>query len=109
MRSNGISDFAEKIMRRVIIYGLLIAGSGVFSWPFVWMIATSVKLERELFTNRTGILPERPNPRTTSPYIDDHIFPAVTGPRRNEAIAIIEEQLQSYSFASNVDPELTRK
>src|SRR5436190_3489367 len=109
MRSNGIPDFAEKMMRRVIIYAVLITGSGVFAWPFVWMIATSVKLERELFTNPTGILPEQPNPRTTSPYTDDHIFAAVTGPRRNEAIAIIEEQLQSYSFPSNVDPELTRK
>jgi multiple sugar transport system permease protein len=96
-------------MRRIIIYSMLLLGSGIFAWPFVWMIATSVKLERELFTNPTGTLPEQPNPRTTSPYIDDHIFAAVTGPRRNEAIAIIEEQLQSYSFPSNVDPQLTRK
>jgi multiple sugar transport system permease protein len=97
------------MMRRVIIYGLLVAGSVIFAWPFVWMIATSAKLERELFTNRTGILPERPNPRRTSPYIDEHVFAAGSGPRRNEATAVIEEQLQNYSFPAKVDPELTRK
>src|SRR5881392_3145065 len=96
-------------MRRIVVYSMLLLGSGVFAWPFVWMIATSAKLERELFTNRTGILPERPNPRTTSPYIDEHVFAAASGPRRNEATAVIEEQLQNYSFPANVDPELTRK
>ena len=96
------------MIRRIIIYSLIITGSLIFAWPFVWMIATSAKLDRELFTDRTSILPERPNPRTTSPYIEDHRFAAVTGPRHDEAIAIIQEQLQGYNFPATVGRFLAR-
>ena len=38
-----------KILRTLLIYFLLVAGSLVFIWPFLWMAATSAKLDRELF------------------------------------------------------------
>ena len=37
-----------KGFRFLRIYALLIGGSIVFIWPFLWMAATSMKLDREL-------------------------------------------------------------
>jgi ABC-type glycerol-3-phosphate transport system permease component len=38
-----------KTVRNFVIYLRLIGGSLVFIWPFLWMAATSVKLDREMF------------------------------------------------------------
>jgi len=97
------------MMRRLLVYVLLIAGSLVFAWPFIWMAGTSVKLEREVLSNRSRIFPEGPIPRAKSPYLDDRMFSEVTGPHRDEAIAILEEQLRSHVWPPNVDPEFARK
>src|SRR5881397_3554760 len=75
------------MMRRLLIYVLLIAGSLLFAWPFIWMAGTSVKLEREVLSNRARAFPERPIPRVKSPYLDDRLFSQVTGPHRDKAIA----------------------
>jgi len=96
-------------MRRLLIYVLLFAGSLLFAWPFIWMVGTSIKLEREVLSNRSGVLPERPIPQSKSPYLDERIFVPVDGPHRDEAIAILEEQLRSHVWPSNVDPEFARK
>src|SRR5437879_9624127 len=97
------------MMRRLLIYVLLFAGSLLFAWPFIWMAGTSAKLEREVLSNRTRIFPERPIPRITSPYIDDRISANVTGPRRDEAITIIEEQIRGHTWPPEVDPEIARQ
>ena len=97
------------MMRRLLIYVLLFAGSLLFAWPFIWMVGTSIKLEREVLSNRSGVLPERPIPQSKSPYLDERIFVPVDGPHRDEAIAILEEQLRSHVWPSNVDPEFARK
>ena len=34
---------------RIAIYFLLSLGTIVFAWPFLWMAATTAKLDRELF------------------------------------------------------------
>jgi len=96
-------------MRRVLIYFTLAMGAVIFAWPFIWMIGTSIKLEREVLSNRSGVLPERPIPQSKSPYLDERIFVPVDGPHRDEAIAILEEQLRSHVWPSNVDPEFARK
>ena len=41
----------------IAIYATLILGAVVFSFPFLWMISTSLKLDRELF-RFLGIEPE---------------------------------------------------
>jgi multiple sugar transport system permease protein len=91
------------MMRRLLVYVLLIAGSLVFAWPFIWMAGTSFKLEREVLSNRSRVFPQRPIPRAKSPYLDDRLFSQVTGPRRDEAIAIIEEQVRSHVWLSAID------
>src|SRR5256885_7478405 len=97
------------MIRRFIIYALLTFGSLIFAWPFIWMIGTSIKLEREVLSNRSGVLPERPIPRSRSLYLDDRMFSEAGGPHRDKAIAILEEQLRGHIWPSNIDPEFARK
>ena len=97
------------MMRRLLIYVLLIAGSLLFAWPFIWMAGTSVKLEREVLSNRARAFPERPIPRVKSPYLDDRLFSQVTGPHRDEAIAIIEEQIRGHFSPSEINNEAARE
>ena len=97
------------MMRPVLIYLALILGALLFAWPFIWMVGTSIKLEREVLSNRSDVLPERPIPRSRSPYVDDRMFVHANGPHRDEVIAIVEEQLRSHVWPSNVDPESARK
>lgn len=47
---------------------LLLTGSVVFAFPFVWMVSTSLKVERELFREDFEVIPGRPEPRPVSPY-----------------------------------------
>jgi multiple sugar transport system permease protein len=96
-------------VRRILIYLALAMGSLIFAWPFIWMAGTSVKLEREVLSNRSRIFPERPIPRVKSPYLDDRMFSEVTGPRRDEAIAIIKEQIGSHAWPSEIDGEIARQ
>jgi multiple sugar transport system permease protein len=97
-----------KSLRTLLIYVLLIGGSLVFVWPFLWMIATSAKLDRELFSDTMRLWPERPIPRLQSPYIDDRLFDEMGGPRLEETLAIIEKDLaaRNYSWPNDVDRKL---
>jgi multiple sugar transport system permease protein len=97
------------MMRRLLIYVLLFAGSLLFAWPFIWMVGTSIKLEREVLSNRSSVLPEQPIPRSKSPYLDDRMFAHADGPHRDEAIAILEEQLRSHVWPPRVEPEIARQ
>ena len=97
------------MIRRLLIYLLLFAGSLLFAWPFIWMVGTSIKLEREVLSNRSSVLPEQPVPRTRSPYLDDRMFAQADGPHRDEAIAILEEQLRNHVWPPQVDPEIARQ
>ena len=66
--SLGRVSFPEK----TVLTGTLIAGALVFSFPFLWMISTSVKLRREMAADkmeRMTFIPETPRPQTRSPYI----------------------------------------
>jgi len=97
------------MMHRLLIYVLLFAGSLLFAWPFIWMVGSSIKLEREVLSNRSSVLPEQPIPRSKSPYVDDRMFAHADGPHRDEAIAILEEQLRSHVWPPQVDPEIARQ
>src|SRR5438105_3475014 len=97
------------MIRRVLIYLALAIGSLIFAWPFIWIAGTSVKLEREVLSNRSRILPEQPIPRVKSPYLHDRMFSKVTGPRREEAIEIINEQVRNHPWPSEIDGEIARR
>ena len=60
-----------KAFEKTFLYGMLIAGSIVFSVPFVWMIGTSFKVEREMAgSSNLSFVPETPRPALTSPFLD---------------------------------------
>ncbi|MGZ4966190.1 MAG: ABC transporter permease subunit [Chthoniobacterales bacterium] len=98
------------MIRRALIYGLLLLGTIVFAWPFLWMAATTAKLDRELFAGNR-LLPERPIPRAHSPYVDDRFFTDVSGPRTTEALTIIEQRLASanYPWPADLDRAVLQK
>ncbi len=64
------------LARVLLTYGLLLGGSAVFTLPFVWMVGTSFKVDREMFGERITLLPMRPVPAAASPYLDRHYYPA---------------------------------
>lgn len=64
---------------RAAIYLTLIIGSIVFSFPFVWMASSSVKVDRELYTPELRVLPQKALPRAQSPYYEDRRLAALPG------------------------------
>jgi len=88
-------------LRSVLVYAALLVGALVFAWPFLWLAATSAKLDREMFGH--GLLAERPIPRVQSPYVDDRYFAGVKGPRMGEVLPMIEQQLASVEYAWPLD------
>jgi len=76
---------SASIARWLVIYGLLLGGATVFAIPFIWMIGTSLKVDREMFGEGITLLPKRPVPAERSPYLDAGYFP---GPRSEQAARI---------------------
>lgn len=58
-------------LHQLLVYVLLIAGAVAFAFPFVWLVSSSVKADRELYAEDLKILPMTPRPRRASPYVDD--------------------------------------
>jgi ABC-type glycerol-3-phosphate transport system permease component len=75
------------------IYVLLIVGAIIFSWPFLWMATTSIKIDREMFGEKIHLWPHRPIPQVKSPYIDQRFYNDVTGKHMEELLATIEADL----------------
>src|SRR5918998_537706 len=83
------------MIRRLLSYALLIVGTIMFAWPFLWMASTSIKLEREIFGRGNKDAPQMPAAPVRSPYIDEREFSDVSGPRAEETIKLIAERLPS--------------
>mgnify|MGYP001216203235 FL=1 len=66
---------SRRAARLLTVYGLLIGGSAIFILPFLWMAGTSVKVDREMFSENLRLFPMRPVPAQVSPYLDDKYFP----------------------------------
>ncbi|NLF39575.1 hypothetical protein GX586_09030, partial [bacterium] len=73
-------QMAEKFFLAVGRHSVLIAFSVMFSFPFIWMVATSAKVDREMFSDERAVLPRAPHPRMASPYIDRRAFHAAELP-----------------------------
>ncbi len=71
MKSRGTTKF--------LIYALLLIGAVIFSFPFLWMVSTSLKVDQELFTADMQLLPQKPLPRSVSPYYEDRRLDALPG------------------------------
>src|SRR5437868_3097506 len=96
---------SSSYVRLLVSYTLLMLGALIFGWPFIWMAATSIKLEREIFRDRGRILPETPTAPIRSPYVDERAFPR----GRSEIVEIIEKKLASHEWPVDLDVETTRR
>ncbi len=97
MRSAGFYRFVE-FCRRAWIYVLLIVGTIIFSWPFLWMATTSVKVDREMFVEQMHVWPQRPIPQIKSPYIDTRYYNDVTGKHLDELLPVLEAHIQKMDY-----------
>lgn len=67
-----------------VLYAVLATGAVLFSFPFIWMVATSFKTNREMSSVDAGLWPSAPRPQASSPYIDLEAFHE---PRRFSGVA----------------------
>ncbi|MBN2446684.1 MAG: ABC transporter permease subunit [Phycisphaerae bacterium] len=65
---------------RLMTHGLLVTGSALFAFPFVWMLLTSVKVDRETTADNLRFLPTTPRPQAITPYINSDEFDAPARP-----------------------------
>ncbi len=63
-----------KAIERVVTHLALLAGSLLFLLPFVWMIATSFKVPREMVRENLRLLPRAPAPQWNTPHLDTGEF-----------------------------------
>lgn len=61
---------AMRLARALGIYGLLLGGSVIFLFPFLWLLGTSFKVDRELMSEEIRLWPGRPVPAAQSPWVD---------------------------------------
>ena len=73
-RADKVSRTFLGATRGLTIYGLLIGGSIIFTLPFIWMIGTSFKVDREMFSEKITLLPGKPIPAQHSPYLDERFY-----------------------------------
>lgn len=98
---------------QVLVYTLLVVGAAVFTLPFVWMVGSSMKVDRELFAEGIRVLPTTPVPRDASPYIDDRFFVdlPVGSSRQAELLPGIERMVDAtgFVFPANIHAETARQ
>ena len=83
----------SRVSRALLIYGLLLGGAVVFALPFVWMIGTSFKVDREIFGGKITLFPMRPVPARASPYLDARYYPEPDDENYPRVRPVIEQML----------------
>lgn len=100
----------RKLLLRLLVYTCLILGTVIFTFPFVVMVATSMKVDSELFPEKLQVFPNAPHARRSSPYIDtDYYQYAVTDltePYLPSFAALIQQADYDYPSAVKQDAEL---
>lgn len=84
--------------RTLMIYGLLLGGALIFSLPFIWMVGTSFKVDREMFGETITLLPMRPVPAEASPYLDDRFFEDPNHPLYDRVQEMIREAILRHAL-----------
>ena len=85
--------------RNAVIYALLIAGSAVFMYPFLWMASASVKLDRELFSEGARLWPSQPTPRLVSPYLETRVHRDYKHERLAEFLPLFRAEIDRRKVA----------
>jgi ABC-type glycerol-3-phosphate transport system permease component len=91
-------------LHQTLIYALLILGAAVFTFPFLWMVSTSMKVDREMYTEDLKVLPMTPRPVRASPYIDPTFFLSLpdTVKKQNAVVPELERLARASGY---VPPE----
>ncbi len=102
---------ANDTARILFIYGLLFGGAVVFAIPFVWMVGTSLKVDREMFGETITLLPQKPVPADISPYLDESYYrPPRFSADANRIKSWIVERVESITLPPErtflQDPEI---
>ncbi len=102
---------------RLLLHAVLIAGALLFSLPFAWMIGTSMMDEREMLRPGVHLLPEAPEPRARSPYLDTSAFPEPPKPRvfmeanwniyKGQILAVVRDRIEQLGIDNpdGLDPD----
>jgi multiple sugar transport system permease protein len=91
-------------VRNLVVYGLLVAGAVIFSFPFLWMASTSIKVDREVQKPGINLMPITPNPRTVSPYVDETYYEVPEDERAAQIVNGLVAMLPELKFEA--PPEL---
>jgi ABC-type glycerol-3-phosphate transport system permease component len=69
------TDARRRLAERTGLYAALLAGAFVFALPFLWLVATSLKWDREIFADPTNwfdrLIPRLPYYVDRTPYVAD--------------------------------------
>jgi multiple sugar transport system permease protein len=93
-----------RLLRHVVVYGLLLLGAAAFSFPFLWMASSSVKVDRERFAEGIQLVPLTPVPRDRSPYVDDRYYAKPQEPRAEQRLAELARLALATGF--RIPPEV---
>ena len=88
----------KRLLGKMPIYLLLIVGSAVFAFPFAWMASTSVKVDRELFSDRIRLKPLTPSALARSPYVDTEYYVELPGAPEHQGMVL--PHLQELAVAT---------
>lgn len=100
-------------LHQVLVYALLILGAIVFTFPFIWMVSSSMKVDREMFSEDLKVLPMTPRPMSKSPFVDDAFYNDLT-----EGGASVEEMLpglqrlidaSGFEIPADIDRDTARR
>lgn len=64
----------NRLFSNAIAYFLLVLGSIAFGWPLIWMVGSSLKADKEQFSQNLHLLPQQPLAESHSPYVDERFF-----------------------------------
>ena len=90
---------------KLVVYVLLVTGAAVFAFPFLWMAATSVKVDREVQSRDFRLMPMTPLPQTRSPYIDDRQYAELEGPYQADLLPRLRKMAKATGFKPPPGPK----
>ncbi len=95
----------RRFVKRTLLHGALALGSVVFSLPFLWLLSTSAKEEREVFVWPPEPMPRVPESVGASPWIDRQAF---RPPRRPEGMSGAEWKDKGFVIVEALESETSR-
>jgi len=91
------------------LYGLLAGGAAIFAIPFIWMIGTSLKVDREMFGETITLLPQKPVPAVQSPFLDAQYFKTPASPEARRIKSVVLDITQTFRLSDEASTTLDAK